>query len=95
MGCLLVLTAMFLPRLALVLIFLLTRWFEAVFETWLWPLLGFIFMPYTTLVYMGASLNEAPLRGLWLALLVVAIIVDIGHWGGGHVSRTGRRRRPA
>lgn len=93
MGCLLILLAMFLPRVALVLIFLLTRWFQAVFETWLWPVLGFLFLPYTTLVYMGASLNDAPLRGLWLVMLIVAIIADLGHWGGGHVTRTGRPGR--
>ena len=72
-----------------VFIWLLTPWFN-VFHTRLWPLLGFIFMPYTTLAYMGAMLSAGAITPLWLVLIVIAAIVDIGHWGGGNYYR--RRR---
>jgi hypothetical protein len=41
-------------------------------------------MPYTTLAYMAAMLrNNQTVSGGWLALVVLAALVDVGHWGGG------------
>lgn len=93
MPCLLVTLALLLPRLALVLILLLTTWFRVVFAGWLLPLLGFLFLPYTTLAYMGAILLAGAVTPLWLALIVLAVVVDIAHWGGGYKRRPRRRRR--
>jgi hypothetical protein len=90
MGCLVFLLALLLPRVAMVLIFLFTQWFSAVFETWLLPLLGFIFLPYTTLAYMGAMLNAGEVTLGWLILIILAVLADVAHWGGGY--RTHRRR---
>ncbi len=57
----------------------------------LWPLLGFLFMPYTTLAYMAAMLNNHhELSGAWIVLVVVAVFFDLG--GQGHSSRRVRRR---
>jgi len=79
------------PRVAMVLIFLLTQWYEAVFTNGLWPVLGFVFLPYTTLAYMLVVLNTGgPITLGWLVLILVAIVADIAHWGGGY--RTHRRR---
>jgi hypothetical protein len=93
MGCLLVAIALALPRLLMVFIVLLTNWFGRAFETRLWPILGFLFMPYTTLAYMAAMLNnDHALNGGWLALFVVAVLADAGHWGGsGWTSRRHKR----
>ena len=49
----------------------------------LWPVLGFLFMPYTTLAYMAAVLNVGSVEGWWLALVIAAVLVDLAHWGGG------------
>jgi hypothetical protein len=90
MGCLLPIFAVFLPRVALVIIFLFTDWFHRCFQTLLWPLLGFLFMPYTTLAWMAAMLfNNYQLKGGWIIVLVVAVVMDLGGHGG--VVR-GRRR---
>ena len=84
MGCILVLIALAVPRVMLTFVFLLTDWIGRAFETRLWPILGFVFMPYTTLAYMAAMLNNGhALAGGWLALFIVAVLVDAGHWGGG------------
>jgi hypothetical protein len=84
MGCILVLIALGVPRVVMFFILLLTHWFGQAFATWYWPVLGFCFMPYTTLAYMAAMLNNNhQLAGGWLALFIVAVVVDAGHWGGG------------
>ena len=87
MGCIFAVIALALPRTLMVFAFLLTDWFGRGFETQVWPILGFVFMPYTTLAYLAAMLNNNhTLSGGWLALFIVAIIVDVGHWGGGGVA---------
>ncbi len=92
MGCLLVLVALFLPRVAIVLIWLFTPWFAAAYDFWVWPVLGFLFLPYTTLAYMAGVLNSAgPMRPGWIILIVIAVLVDIAHWGGSARARRYRR----
>ena len=91
MGCMLAVVALAVPRVLMVCAFLLTDWFARAFAAPVWPILGFVFMPYTTLAYLAAMLNNNhALSGGWLALFVVAIVVDAGHWGGGGL--TYRRR---
>ncbi len=64
------------------------------FEHWVWPLLGFFFLPLTTLAYafsfssLGAT-GEVPPLG-WV-LIILAILTDLGLLGGG--SRARRRKR--
>ena len=93
MPCLILLLGLLLPRVALVGIFLLTNWFARAFGTWIWPLLGFVFMPYATLAYMTAIVNAGRVTPGWLVLIIVAAVVDISHWGGGYKAR--RRRAPS
>ena len=84
MGCIFVIIALAVPRVLMFVAFLMTDWFERAFETRVWPIMGFVFMPYTTLAYMAAMLNNNhTVSGGWLVLLIVGVIVDIGHWGGG------------
>ena len=91
MPCLIPIFAVFFPRLVMIIIALFTNWFGAAFDTKLWPILGFLCMPYTTLAYMAAMLNNNhSVNGGWLALLVIAAIVDLGGQGG---SARRRRRR--
>lgn len=83
MGCIVAVIALTVPRILMFFVLLLTDWFGLTFETKVWPILGFFFMPYTTLAYMAAMLNNNHvLSGGWLALFIVAIIIDAGHWGG-------------
>jgi hypothetical protein len=82
MGCIVLVLAVLAPRVALVLIFLLTDWFSQTFGSIIWPVLGFIFMPYTTLAWMGGMLSGG-IQGGWALLLVLAVIVDLLHLAGG------------
>ncbi len=56
----------------------------------LWLLLGFIFLPITTLVYTWEVDTGRPLEGINLLFLFIAVIVDLGAHGGG-ASRKWRR----
>lgn len=88
MGCLLVLIALFIPRILMLFILLLTDWFSRSYDTFWWPFLGFLFMPFTTLAYMAAMLNnEHSVNGGWAVLLIVAVLVDFGCVGSGSVSK--------
>ena len=89
-GCLLIVFAVFAPRLILFFICLLTDWIGQAYETNMWPLLGWFFLPYTTLAYMGAMLNnDREVSGGWLVLMIIAILFDLG--GSSSVSETRRR----
>jgi hypothetical protein len=82
MGCLLPIFALFVPRVLMVFIFLLTNWFATAYETVIWPLVGFFLMPYTTLAYMAAMLNNGhQLSGGWIVLIIVAVFFDLGGQG--------------
>ena len=53
MGCLLVLLSAFAPRLIVVFAWIARpAYFGAVFDTWIFPLLGLIFLPFTTLIWL-------------------------------------------
>jgi len=47
------------------------------------PLLGFLFLPLTTLVYAWELNNHMPTVGINLLWLLIAVIVDLGGLGGG------------
>ncbi|HWO07763.1 MAG TPA: hypothetical protein VNM40_04265 [Candidatus Paceibacterota bacterium] len=76
------LVGLIFPRLASAILCFFTNWFDGVFLTWYWPLLGFIFMPYTMLWY-SAAINWY--GGEWqffqIAVLVIAIIADVSSSG--------------
>lgn len=54
------------------------------FDNVLWPLLGFIFLPTTTLAWAFAqNNNNGQVSGLYLILVVVGVLLDLGLIGGG------------
>jgi|SRR5688572_8064660 len=82
-GCL----ALVFPRLALFLVWLLGgNYLARAYDSWLIPLLGFFFLPLTTLTF-AFSANSLSSPGQmspvgWL-LTGLAVLVDIGLIGGG------------
>jgi hypothetical protein len=85
MPCLIVLIALFAPRVALVIMWLFTGFIGRAFDGFLIPLLGFIFLPWTTIVY--ALVAPGGLSLLNIVFLVLAFMADIGSFGGGWRSR--------
>ena len=56
------------------------RW-NAAFDNFLWPFLGFLFVPWTTLAFVLVSQNGVDgFDWIWLGLGVLA---DVFSWGGG------------
>jgi hypothetical protein len=78
MPCLLILVVLCAPRAAIFLIWLLTNWFSQSFQTVFWPIIGFLFMPFTTLAYMAAMLNNHHhVDGWWIVLIILAVLSDL------------------
>lgn len=91
MPCLLGCLALAFPRIALVLVWLFVPgYIGSAFASLLWPVLGFIFLPLTTLVYAWAINSHGSIEGLFLVALIVAVLVDLGLLGGGASSRRTR-----
>jgi hypothetical protein len=91
MPCLLVFAVLLFPRLILVLMWLFGTMLDRAYHGLVIPLLGFIFLPITTIVYAWMVTNNLPLQGFNLILLIVAVLLDAGSHTGG-VSYSRRRR---
>ena len=96
MPCLVGCLALSMPRLALILVWLFSPgWLGAAYQTRIWPVLGFLFMPLTTLAYAYAwHLGAGHISGGGLVLLIVAVLVDLGLFGSGERARRSRKASP-
>lgn len=78
MPLLLGLIGLIAPRFVIALLWFMTTWFQGVFTTKLWPLLGFIFLPLTLLWY---SVVAHWYHGEWntwrVIILIVAVLADV------------------
>ena len=83
MGCLIALVILFLPRTVMVVLWLFTDYLSTGFGTWVWPLLGFFFLPTTTLAYAVAENRYGGVRGIGLVLVILGVLLDLGALGGG------------
>lgn len=92
MPCLIVLLLLGLPRLVMALIFLSSDYLTRAIHSGLWLVLGFLFMPWTTLAYAFAINHHGSIDGWYLALVVLAVLIDLGLVGGGSRARRLRRR---
>jgi uncharacterized oligopeptide transporter (OPT) family protein len=70
--------------------FLLSNYLQRAYHDLLVPLLGFFFLPVTTIVYAWLVNTRAPIEGINLIILVVAVIADVGGLGGGEYHRRQR-----
>jgi hypothetical protein len=87
MACLLLIVVVAFPRIALVLLFFFSHYLERAYHGLLIPLIGFLFLPLTTLAYAWMVNAGMPTAGINLLILLVAVIIDIGGLGGGEYHR--------
>jgi hypothetical protein len=67
----------------MVVLWLFSDYLSQAYGTWVWPLLGFFFLPTTTLAYAVAENRYDGLRGIGVVLVVLGALVDVGALGGG------------
>ena len=76
-----------LPRVGLFFMWLFTERLSIAFETFWVPLLGFLFLPFTTIFW---SLAFAPIGGVtgigWL-FVIFGFLLDIASYAGGGQAR--------
>jgi len=87
MGCLYLLLALISPRLLLAVMWIFSPYVQPnAFRSWIWPLIGLIFMPWMTLALVWAyNTHFGPLQ---IAAIVIGALVDLGSNGDAE-----RRRR--
>jgi hypothetical protein len=93
MACLLALFALLLPRVTLFFVWLFSDYLHRAYQTAIWPVLGFLFMPLTTLAYAYAVNSKGSVSGIYFVLTLLAALIDLGLLGGGEAGRRRRLRR--
>lgn len=82
--CILALIGAFWPRLVLIILWalnlVLKQGFAGVY--WLWPILGFLFLPTTTLAYALIKYWGHGIDSPWMAVMALAFLHDLGTFRG-------------
>ena len=83
MPCVATLFALITPRLVIVVLWFFTTWFQGLFATVLWPILGFFFLPTTLLWYSAVQHWFGGEWTLWPVLgIVLALMIDLSPASG-------------
>ena len=90
MPCLWVILILAFPRVVLTFLLLFSHYLERAYHGFLLPLLGFFFLPLTTLTYAWLMNTGRPLAGVNVLLLILAVLLDAGGLGGGEYHRRKR-----
>jgi hypothetical protein len=88
--CLLLIIFLAFPRIALAVLFFTSNYLERAYHGLLVPLLGFLFLPLTTLAYAWMMNTRQPVAGMNLLILIIAVAIDLGGLSGGEYHRRSR-----
>lgn len=80
MGCLFALIAMLSPRLGLLLLWLFTNYVDRAFAGFILPLLGLIFAPWTTLMYVLVDVAPGPIHVAGWILVGLGVLLDLSSY---------------
>ena len=94
-GCLFVLAAAISPRLGTIILWLFTDRMEIAFNSFWWALVGFIFLPWTTLVFALCYAPRQGVEGFGWVLVAFAFVVDISTHIGSAQARRQQQAPPA
>jgi hypothetical protein len=78
MPCLLALIALAFPRVVIVLLWFFTTFFHGVYNGVIVPILGFLFLPLTLIVYTYVQKTYGHLAAPQIIALAIAVIIDLG-----------------
>ena len=94
MCCLLLALFAFGPRLVLALEWIFGHRIQVVFAHWWWPLLGLIFLPWTTLMYTIVWSTGGVHGANWLAV-ALGVFLDLLSYSGRITQKMYQQRRAA
>ncbi|HYG71479.1 MAG TPA: hypothetical protein VEC15_04230 [Actinomycetota bacterium] len=86
MGCLGVLLALLTPRFVVVVVWLFSDYLNRAFESGWWPVLGFVFLPTTTIAFAVArnsfTTPGGGLEAFGVIAIAIGVALDLGLLGG-------------
>ena len=85
--CLLGCLGLFAPRIVTLFIWIFTDRVSIAFSSWIWPLLGIIFLPFTTLFYVLAYWPGHGVTGLGWLFVIFGLLLDIGSYSSSYRER--------
>jgi hypothetical protein len=85
--CLVLIVFLAFPRIAIAWLFLTSTYLQRAYNGLLVPLLGFLFLPLTTLAYAWMTNTRQPMAGINLLILIIAVVIDLGGLSGGEYHR--------
>ena len=88
MGCLLALMSAFAPRLVFLIIWIARpSYINAVFDTFILPLLGLIFLPFATLMWVLLDAPPVGVHGFEWFWIGLAVLLDLSHYATAYSQR--------
>jgi hypothetical protein len=88
MGCLLALMSAFAPRLVFLIVWIARpAYVDAVFDTFIFPLLGLIFLPFTTLMWVLLDSPPVGVHGADWIWIVIAVLLDLSNYASTYARR--------
>ena len=80
-GCLIAFAVALAPRVMLILAWIFSDRWDVVWQgNWFWPLLGIIFLPYTTVMFMLAWTPAVGIAGWDWMWIILGLLLDIMKW---------------
>jgi hypothetical protein len=90
MGCLLVLLAWMSPRFVLALLWVFSDRLSVAFSSGLVGIAGFLFLPYTSVMWALAYHPVLGVTGLGWLFVGLGVLADLSSWVGGEGHRRSR-----
>lgn len=91
MCCMLLLASGLGPRVALVAWWIFGDKVDLAFDSWVWPLLGLLFLPWTTIMYVLMWSVVGGVSGAEWLVVALGVVLDIATYG----ARTAKSRYDA
>ena len=86
MGCCFGCVGSLVTRAALVVLYF-NGYLERAYQTVLWPLLGFVFLPVTTIAYAWVINSHGAVDGMYTVAITLAVLFDLGILSGARGGR--------
>ena len=92
MCCFFLVLASLGPRFALLMIWIFGERVDLAFDSWFWPLLGLLFLPWTTLAYVLAWSPVGGVSGAEWLIVALGVVGDIATYSARKATSTYQAR---